>query len=125
MVDERVREGAEMWEQMLGPERAAETRAAWQEISPEFEEYVVGFVGGEVWKRPQLDMRTKSLVTITALAALGRTMALELNIRMALRNGATREDITAALLQIAPYAGFPAAWEGLAMAHRVFQETNT
>ena len=121
-MEERAQRGGEIWEQMLGSDRSAATRKAWRQICPDFEDYVVGFVGGEIWDRPKLDLRTKSLVTITALAALGRTLALELNIRMALRNGATPEDIVEALLQIAPYAGFPAAWEGLAMAQRVFQE---
>jgi 4-carboxymuconolactone decarboxylase len=51
-------------------------------------------------------------------------LALELNIRMALRNGATREEIIETLLQLAPYAGFPAAWEALAMAHKVFESEN-
>jgi 4-carboxymuconolactone decarboxylase len=64
--------------------------------------------------------RTKSLVTVAALAAIGRTLGLELNIRMALNNGATRQEVVETLLHIAPYAGFPAAWEGLALAAKVF-----
>jgi 4-carboxymuconolactone decarboxylase len=52
---------------------------------------------------------------------LGRSQGLELNIRMALKNGATREEIIETLLQIAPYAGFPAAWDGLQIAERVFE----
>lgn len=62
-------------------------------------------------------------ITISTLAALGRTRGLELNIRMALNNGASRQDVMETLLQIAPYAGFPAAWEGLALAAQVFEET--
>ncbi len=49
-------------------------------------------------------------------------MALELNIRFALNNGATRQDIVETFLQIAPYAGFPVAWEGLTVAKKVFRE---
>ena len=123
-LDERKERGARLIEQMLGPEAAVKTRAAWQEISPDFESYVVEFLAGEIWSRPQLDLRTKSLATIAALAATGRTLALELNIRMALRNGASRQDIVETLLHIAPYAGFPATWEGLAMADKVFNETD-
>jgi 4-carboxymuconolactone decarboxylase len=91
-------------------------------MSPDFERYVIEFLAGEIWSRPQLDRRTKSLVTIAALAALGRPQGLELNIRMALANGATRQEIIETLLHIAPYAGFPAAWEGLTVARRVFGE---
>jgi 4-carboxymuconolactone decarboxylase len=121
-LDKRKERGAKLWQEMLGPERAAQTREFWRSISPDFENYVVEFVGGEIWNRPNLDLRTRSLVTIASLAALGRPLALELNIRMALGNGATKQEIIETLLQIAPYAGFPACWEGLATAAKVFKE---
>lgn len=114
--------GLAMLERMLGEERAHATREAWLALAPDFERYVVDFLSGEIWSRPGLELRIKSLCTITALAALGRPQGLELNIRMALRNGATREEIIEALLHIAPYAGFPACWEGLVVASRVFDE---
>jgi 4-carboxymuconolactone decarboxylase len=114
--------GAKLWQDMLGPERAAQTREIWRGISPDFENYVVEFLGGEIWSRPNLDLRTRSLVTIASLAALGRPLALELNIRMALGNGATKQEIIETMLQIAPYAGFPACWEGLTIAAKVFKE---
>ena len=110
---DRTARGAELLGQMLGPEQADRVRQTWKEICPDFEAYVVEFLSGEVWSRPGLDRRTKSLVTIATLAAQGRTLGLELNIRMALNNGATRQDVVETLLQIAPYAGFPACWEGL------------
>jgi len=119
---DRKERGLKLLHQMLGPERAEQTRHRWREICPDFEEYVVEFLSGEIWSRPQLDRRTKSLVTIAALAALGRPLGLELNIRMALNNGATKQEIVETLLHIAPYAGFPACWEGLAIADRVFRE---
>jgi 4-carboxymuconolactone decarboxylase len=119
---EREKRGGELLQRMLGPEQAERTRQAWREICPDFEAYVIEFLAGEVWSRPQLDLRTKSLVTVATLAAMGRTLGLELNIRMALNNGATRQEIVETLLQIAPYAGFPACWEGLALARKVFDE---
>lgn len=114
--------GAQLLRQMLGPEQADRMREVWREIAPEFEEYVVRFVAGEVWSRPLLDRRTKSLATIAVVAALSRPLALELNIRMALNNGATRQEIVETFLHIAPYAGFPACWEGLTVAQKVFRE---
>jgi 4-carboxymuconolactone decarboxylase len=122
--NQRTDRGAELLRQMLGPDAADQTRNAWREISPDFESYVVEFLSGEIWSRPQLDLRTKSLVTIATLAAMGRSLGLELNLRMALRNGATREEIVETLLQIAPYAGFPACWEGLTLARKVFREVD-
>ena len=121
-VEERRHRGEELLEKMLGSDQAARIRENWRKISPEFEEYVVEFLSGEIWSREGLDLRTKSLVTIATLAGMGRTLGLELNIRMALRNGATQREVIETLLHIAPYAGFPAAWEGLAMADRVFAE---
>ncbi len=123
LMNQSARErGLALLERMLGAERAQATREAWLRLAPDFERYVIEFLSGEIWSRPQLELKIKSLCTITALAALGRQQGLELNIRMALRNGATREEIIEALLHIAPYAGFPACWEGLVIADRVFKE---
>ncbi len=112
--------GLRLLDKMLGPGEAQRVRAAWRKLEPEFERYVITFLSGEIWSRPGLDRRTRSLCTIATLAALGRTNGLELNIRMALRNGATRSQIVETLLHIAPYAGFPAAWDALVLANRVF-----
>lgn len=112
--------GARLLEKMLGASEARRVRRAWRALEPDFERYVVTFLSGEIWVRPALDRRTRSLCTIAVLAALGRTQGLELNLRMALHNGATRKEITETLLHIAPYAGFPASWEALSLAARVF-----
>lgn len=114
--------GSRLLEEMLGAGDARRVRAAWRKLEPDFERYVVTFLSGEIWSRPGLDRRTRSLCTIAALAALGRTNGLALNFRMALRNGATRSEILETLLHIAPYAGFPATWDALVLAARVFSE---
>lgn len=119
---ERTERGGQVLREMLGPEQADRIRQTWQQICPEFEAYVIEFLAGEIWARPGQDRRTKSLVTIAALAALGRPLALELNLRFALHNGASKQDIVETLLQIAPYAGFPAAWEGLTLLNKVCSE---
>src|SRR5262245_3290063 len=121
-TEKRKQRGIELLDKMLGAEQAEAMRERWQEICPQFEEYVLEFVAGEIWSRPGLDLRTRSLVTIATLAGLGRTLGLELNIRMALKNGASQRDIVETLLHIAPYAGFPACWEGLAVAYKIFAE---
>ena len=119
-LDERKQRGADLIERLLGADDADQMREAWRDVSPELEEYITEFVAGEIWSRPQLDARTKSLVTIATLAGIGRPLALELNIRMARNAGATEREVIETLLHIAPYAGFPAAWEGLVVAKRVF-----
>ncbi len=115
--------GLTMLNEMLGEEQARKVQQTWEKISPDFEKYVIGFLAGEIWPRPQLERRTRSLCTIAVLGALGRERGLDLNIRMALRNGASQEEILETLLHLAPYAGFPAAWDGIAMASKIFAET--
>jgi 4-carboxymuconolactone decarboxylase len=114
-------QGMETLCRMLGEERAREVWEAWTKLSPEFASLVTNFLAGEIWSRPNLDLRTRSLVTVAALTALGRPNGLRLNIEMALNNGATKEEIVETLLQMAPYAGFPACWEGLLVADEVFK----
>jgi 4-carboxymuconolactone decarboxylase len=119
---ERRKQGEQLLNHMLGKSQTEQVREIWRDVSPEFEEYVVEFVAGNIWSRSGLDRRTKSLVSIATLASLNRPLALELNIRFALNNGATRQDIVETFLQIAPYAGFPVTWEGLTVAKKVFRE---
>lgn len=120
--EESIQRGLEQFAKMAGRERAEGLQSTWHEISPSFESFVLGVLAGEVWPRQELDPRTRSLVTVAGLAALGRPRALTLNIEMALGNGATREEIRETMLQMAFYAGFPAAWEGLQAADEVFRK---
>jgi 4-carboxymuconolactone decarboxylase len=121
-ASERIEKGFEQLRKMLPQNRAEEVRKQWHRISPEFESLVLGILAGEVWTRPGLDLRTRSLATIAGLTALGRPRALALNIKMAVQNGATRTEIQECILQMAFYGGFPCAWEALQIAHEVFQK---
>ena len=123
-LEQRRERGLHLLEQMLGKRKAEEFKEALRDMCPDFEEYVIEFLSGEIWSRPGLDKRTKSLITISALVAMGRSKGLELNILMATHNGATKEEITETLLHLAPYAGFPATWEALSIAHKVFSEVS-
>lgn len=120
-LEQRAKRGAKLLEKMLGEDDAAAIRGAWQKIAPEFEAYVTEFLAGEIWSRPGLELKTKSLVTIATLAGMGRWRALELNLRFAAKLGITRQEVVETLLQVAPYAGFPAAWEGLVLARDVYE----
>jgi 4-carboxymuconolactone decarboxylase len=122
MSEERLQKGFEQLEQMLGGARALEIRSQWSQISTEFEQFVLGVLASEVWTRSDLNLRTRSLVTIAGLTALGRPRALALNIEMALNNGATRQEVRETILQMAFYAGFPAAWEGFQTAEEIFRK---
>ena len=71
-LEERRERGRKLLDDMLGVDQAQQTLDHWQEISPEFAAYVTEFLAGEIWSRPGLDRRTRSLVTIAVSAAMGR-----------------------------------------------------
>lgn len=122
MNDEQYERGIEQFARMVGEDRIEALRARFQHSSPEFERAVMGFIGGEVWTRPDLDLRTRSLVSVAILTAQGRVNALDLNIRMALNNGVTEAELIETFFQVAIYAGFAAAWDGLEKMRRVLDE---
>lgn len=119
MNDEQYQKGVAQFAQMVGDEKIDALRERFAALSPDFERAVMGVVGGEIWSRPNMDLRTRSLVSIGVLAAQGRVSALELNVEMALVNGATKEEIVEVFFQVAAYAGFAAAWDGLQKAMSV------
>src|SRR5262245_25839457 len=124
MTDEQhLENGIAMLKKMVGEAEAERIRQGWREISPDLEQLILKFVAGQIWTRSGLDLKTRSLATVAALTALGRTSALELNVRMAAGNGATKEEILETMLHLAPYAGFPAIWDGLKIASRVIGES--
>src|SRR5262249_31983526 len=120
--EEHFENGLSRLKTMVGAAEAERIRQGWRQISLDLEKFILEFVAGRIWTRSTLDLKTRSLSTIAALTALGRPNALELNVRMALGNGATKEEILEVILQMAPYAGFPAAWEGMKIATRVLNE---
>lgn len=123
MTDEQhFEDGLTILKTMVGQTETERIRQGWREISPDLERFILEFVAGRIWTRSTLDLKTRSLSTIAALTALGRPSALELNVRMASGNGATSEEILEVILHMAPYAGFPAVWEGMRIATRVLSE---
>ncbi|WP_298869001.1 carboxymuconolactone decarboxylase family protein [uncultured Gimesia sp.] len=98
---------------MVGEENFGKLLARLKSVCPDFEREVVAVVGGRIWTREGIDLKTRSLCSICVLAALGRNNALKLNLQMALHNGARVEEIYEAIFQVAVYAGYPAAWDAL------------
>lgn len=93
------------------------------DIAPDFATYVLEFPFGDIYSRPGLDLRAREIATIAALAAMGNaTPQLKVHIRAGLNVGLTREEIVEILMQMAVYAGFPAALNGLFAAKEVFAE---
>lgn len=90
-------------------------------IAPDFARYLIEFPFGDIYSRPGLDLRSREIAVVAALTALGNaTPQLKVHLRAALNVGVTREEAVEVLMQMAVYAGFPAALNGLAAAREVF-----
>jgi 4-carboxymuconolactone decarboxylase len=86
-------------------------------FTADFQDFITRYAWGDVWSRPGLDRRSRSLVTLAVLTAL-RSEELALHVRGAVRNGLTREEIGEVILHTAVYAGVPAANTAFAIAQR-------
>ncbi len=117
-IAERKRRGEEIMGQLTGSTEA--TTALLTNLAPQYAEWVTEFALGQVWARPGLDLKTRSLCTVAALTVQGRIGSLKTHIRGALGNGATRDEIIEVILHMTVYGGFPDAWDGLAAAREVF-----
>jgi len=114
--------GRDQFRRMVGDDRIEGLLARFRAVCPDFEREVVSVVGGRIWTRPGLDLKTRSLCSLCVLASMGRVNALKLNFEMAIRNGATIEEIFEALFQVAVYAGFPAMWDALVKLEETLAE---
>jgi 4-carboxymuconolactone decarboxylase len=98
----------------------AETRTVQQEIAPKLAELSANVLFGDVWERPGLSKRDRSLITVATLVALYRTDQLRGHIRRALDNGVTQEEIGEVITHMAFYSGWPTAANAVQVAKQVF-----
>jgi 4-carboxymuconolactone decarboxylase len=112
-VSERYERGLEIRRAVLGAEYVDAALAAADELSRPLQELVTEYCWGEVWGRPGLERKTRSLLNIGILAALNRPHELQLHTAGALRNGCTEGEIVEVVLQTAIYCGVPAAVDGM------------
>ena len=120
MSSERYITGQEMLQRVDGHGGEAVVDSL-QDIAPDFARYLIEFPFGDIYARPGLDLRSREIATIAALTALGNAAPqLKVHIAAGLNVGLTREEITEVIMQMAVYAGFPAALNGLFAAKAVF-----
>jgi 4-carboxymuconolactone decarboxylase len=94
-----------------------------KDLAPDFARYMVEFGFGDIYNRPGLDLKSREIATLAALTALGNARPqLEVHLHAALNVGLTRTEVVEVLMQMAVYAGFPAALNGLFAAQHVFAE---
>jgi 4-carboxymuconolactone decarboxylase len=92
------------------------------DIAPDFSRYLIEFPFGDIYSRPGLGLREREIATIAALTALGNaTPQLKVHLDAGLNVGLSRDEIVETIMQMAVYAGFPAALNGLFAAKEVFQ----
>lgn len=113
--------GTQIRRAVLGDDHVDRAAAAATDFDREFQRWITESAWAGVWGREHLDRRTKSLITIAILAALGRE-ELELHLRAAANTGASPEDVAEALFHVGVYAGVPAANAAFALGKRVFGE---
>ena len=120
MSSERYIIGQEMLQRVDGKGGEAVVDSL-RDIAPDFARYLIEFPFGDIYARPGLDLRSREIATIAALTALGNAEPqLKVHIAAGLNVGLTQEEITEAIMQMAVYAGFPAALNGLFAAKEVF-----
>ncbi len=94
-----------------------------KDIAPDLGRYTIEFPFGDIYSRPGLDLKSREIATVAALTALGNAAPqLKVHIYAALNVGCTREEIVEIIIQMAVYAGFPAALNGMFAAREVFGE---
>lgn len=114
--DTRFDIGRKIRAEVLGADHVARARAGQTMLDADFQRFITEVAWGSVWARPGLDRRTRSLITIAILAALGRRDELALHLRASRNVGVDPREIVEALLQVAVYAGVPAANTAIALA---------
>ena len=113
------------WEKLREIDGQAGERvvASLSDIAPDFAKYLIEFPFGDIYSRPQLDLKVREIGVVAALTALGNAAPqLKVHIHGALNVGCTREEVVEIIMQMAVYAGFPAALNGLFAAKEIFAE---
>ena len=120
-MDERERhdKGMTVRRAVLGDAHVDRTQTRKNAFNAEFQELITRYAWGEIWTRPGLSRPERSIITLTALAILRQEHELGMHVRAALRNGLTAAQIQEVFLQVAIYAGVPAANRAFAIANEI------
>ncbi|EHG7614093.1 carboxymuconolactone decarboxylase family protein [Citrobacter sedlakii] len=120
MYSERFIKGQQMLQQVDGKGGDAVIDSL-RDIAPDFARYLIEFPFGDIYSRSELDLRSREIATVAALTAMGNAAPqLKVHIEAALHVGLTQAEIIEVMMQMAVYAGFPAALNGLFAAKEVF-----
>lgn len=122
MKDSTYEAGMAVRRRVLGDAHVNRATQNTTDFDADFQELIARHAWGDIWTRPGLDLRTRSLITIAILATLGREEELKLHLRATRNTGASQDDVKELLMQVAVYAGVPAANSAVRIAKQVFEE---
>ena len=120
--DEQFEQGLQMRKQVMGEAFVDKAFANLDAFTEPLQEFVTRNAWGTTWCRDGLDLKTRSLVTLSMLTALGRATEIKGHVRGAVNNGATMKEIQETLLHAAVYCGMPLAIDAFRLAHEVLKE---
>jgi 4-carboxymuconolactone decarboxylase len=122
-VDKEMYEkGLKIRREVLGAEFVDNAIASADDFNRPLQEIVTQYCWGEIWGRPGLEKKTRSLLNLAMLSALNRPHEIKAHVRGALANGVTKDEIKEVFLQVAIYCGVPAAVDSFRIAKEVFKE---
>ncbi|GAA3922543.1 4-carboxymuconolactone decarboxylase [Microbacterium invictum] len=119
---ERYDQGMTVRREVLSDAHVDRSIANTTEVTGDFQDFITRVAWGDVWSRPGLDRRSRSVAVLSSLIALGHHEELAMHLRAARRNGLTVDEITEVILQSAIYAGVPAANTAFRIASEVFAD---
>jgi 4-carboxymuconolactone decarboxylase len=122
LSDDLFDKGMAVRKSVLGADYVARAEANKTEFDADWQRYVAEHAWAAVWSRPGLEIKTRSMLTIAMLASVGKIEELALHIRATRNTGVTQEEVKEVLLQVAVYAGAPAANSAFAVAKRTYKE---
>ncbi|MET0501452.1 MAG: 4-carboxymuconolactone decarboxylase [Candidatus Binatia bacterium] len=122
MSDEAFEKGMAIRKSVLGSEHVARAEANKTDFDADFQRIITEGAWGTIWTRPGIDKKTRHLLTIAMLAALGKHDELAMHIRATRNTGVTAEEVREVFLQVLAYVGAPAANSAFAVAKRVYKE---
>ena len=114
--------GLKMRMKVLGEAHVKRSLGEVDDFSRDLQQIVTGFAWGQIWTRPGLSLRERSILNLGMLTALNRPHEFKVHVRGALNNGLARDEIREVLIQTAVYCGFPAAIEAFRLAREVFRD---
>jgi 4-carboxymuconolactone decarboxylase len=119
---ERFDGGMKIRREVLGADYVDRGMAAADEFMMAMQDLTTRYCWGDIWSRPGLDRRTRSMLNLAMISALNRPHELKVHVKGALTNGVTKDEIKEILLQVAIYAGVPAGMDSFRIANEAFKE---